>query len=119
MSQHSKLIKKDTNICFKEEAKSIDTESTCKAEAGLASQDAENLSITNATAKSLSSERPNKKFDFFYRRTVFRNMGEYYKDLFGPTMKKIKVIERTNVMQPESMTIETTETKIKLKQEIW
>lgn len=51
-------------------------------------------------AKSANSgERQYKKFDFFYRRTVFRNMNEYYKDLFNPILKKFKGGDRSSVLQ--------------------
>ena len=38
-----------------------------------------------------------KKFDFFYRRTAFRSMNEYFKDLFNPILKKWKEGDRKSV----------------------
>ena len=35
-----------------------------------------------------------KKFDFFYRRTAFRSMNEYFKEQFNPIFKKWKESER-------------------------
>ena len=40
------------------------------------------------------SEKYYKKFDFFYRRTAFRSMTEYYKGLFKPTLDKWREGER-------------------------
>lgn len=34
------------------------------------------------------SEKQYKKFDFFYRRTAFRSMTEFYKGLFKPSLDK-------------------------------
>lgn len=39
-------------------------------------------------------EKYYKKFDFFYRRTAFRSMTEYYKGLFKPTLDKWREGER-------------------------
>lgn len=35
-----------------------------------------------------------KKFDFFYRRTAFRSMTEFYKGLFRPILEKWREGER-------------------------
>ena len=35
-----------------------------------------------------------KKFDFFYRRTAFRTMTEYYKGLFKPHLDHWRDIEK-------------------------
>ena len=35
-----------------------------------------------------------KKFDFFYRRTAFRSMNEYFKEQFNPIFKRWKESER-------------------------
>ena len=40
------------------------------------------------------SEKYYKKFDFFYRRTAFRSMTEYYKGLFKPILDKWREGER-------------------------
>tara|TARA_B110000285_G_C15068620_1_gene586631 strand:+ start:400 stop:621 length:222 start_codon:yes stop_codon:yes gene_type:complete len=40
------------------------------------------------------NEKNYKKFDFFYRRTAFRSMTEYYKGIFKPTLDKWREGER-------------------------
>lgn len=40
------------------------------------------------------SEKYYKKFDFFYRRTAFRSMTEFYKGLFKPILDKWREGER-------------------------
>jgi hypothetical protein len=40
------------------------------------------------------SEKYYKKFDFFYRRTAFRSMTEFYKGLFKPNLDKWREGER-------------------------
>ena len=41
------------------------------------------------------NEKYYKKFDFFYRRTAFRTMTEYYKGLFKPYLDKWRESEKT------------------------
>ena len=41
-----------------------------------------------------ASEKYYKKFDFFYRRTAFRSMTEFYKGHFKPTLDKWREGER-------------------------
>ena len=40
------------------------------------------------------NEKYYKKFDFFYRRTAFRSMTEFYKGLFKPMLDKWREGER-------------------------
>lgn len=40
------------------------------------------------------NEKYYKKFDFFYRRTAFRSMTEFYKGLFKPDLDKWREGER-------------------------
>lgn len=40
------------------------------------------------------NEKYYKKFDFFYRRTAFRSMTEFYKGLFKPNLDKWREGER-------------------------
>lgn len=40
------------------------------------------------------NEKYYKKFDFFYRRTAFRSMTEFYKGLFKPILDKWREGER-------------------------
>ena len=40
------------------------------------------------------NEKYYKKFDFFYRRTAFRSMTEYYKGIFKPHLDKWREGER-------------------------
>ena len=40
------------------------------------------------------SDKHYKKFDFFYRRTAFRSMTEFYKGLFKPILDKWREGER-------------------------
>lgn len=42
----------------------------------------------------LKNEKYYKKFDFFYRRTAFRTMTEYYKGLFKPNLDRFREIEK-------------------------
>lgn len=35
-----------------------------------------------------------KKFDFFYRRTAFRTMTEYYKGLFRPNLDRWRLLDK-------------------------
>jgi len=42
----------------------------------------------------LNQEKYYKKFDFFYRRTAFRTMTEYYKCLFKPYLDRFREIEK-------------------------
>ena len=51
---------------------------------------------------SSKNEKYYKKFDFFYRRTAFRTMTEYYKGLFRPNLDRWREIERklTHVYNP-------------------
>ena len=41
-----------------------------------------------------SNDKYYKKFDFFYRRTAFRSMTEFYKGLFKPILDKWREGER-------------------------
>ena len=43
-----------------------------------------------------SKEKYYRKFDFFYRRTAFRTMTEYYKGLFRPNLERWRDIEKKN-----------------------
>jgi hypothetical protein len=49
------------------------------------------LSSDNSSEKN---EKYYKKFDFFYRRTAFRSMTEFYKGLFKPILDKWREGER-------------------------
>jgi len=52
---------------------------------------------TDSEVNSLSEEKSDKyykKFDFFYRRTAFRSMTEFYKGLFKPHLDKWRESER-------------------------
>lgn len=40
------------------------------------------------SASQVNPDKYYKKFDFFYKRTCFRLMGEFYKHLFQPYQKK-------------------------------
>ena len=42
---------------------------------------------TPATALVQTNDKYYKKFDFFYKRTCFRLMAEYFKHLFQPFLK--------------------------------
>lgn len=42
----------------------------------------------------LNQEKYYKKFDFFYRRTAFRTMTEYYKGLFKPNLDRFREVEK-------------------------
>ena len=46
------------------------------------------------TNSGVDNEKYYKKFDFFYRRTAFRSMTEYYKGIFKPTLDKWREGER-------------------------
>jgi hypothetical protein len=48
---------------------------------------------TDPSAKE-RNEKYYKKFDFFYRRTAFRSMTEFYKGLFKPNLDKWREGER-------------------------
>jgi hypothetical protein len=51
--------------------------------------------ITLAKAKrDAGNEKYYKKFDFFYRRTAFRTMTEYYKGLFRPNLDRWREQEK-------------------------
>ena len=43
---------------------------------------------------AVDSEKKYKRFDFFYRRTAFRSMTEFYKGLFRPILEKWREGER-------------------------
>lgn len=51
-------------------------------------------SDTNLGEQSEMNEKYYKKFDFFYRRTAFRSMTEFYKGLFKPDLDKWREGER-------------------------
>jgi len=42
------------------------------------------------------SEKYYKKFDFFYRRTAFRTMTEYYKGLFRPNLDRWRLLDKNS-----------------------
>ena len=46
------------------------------------------------SAQRERNEKYYKKFDFFYRRTAFRTMNEFYKTLFKPNLDKWREGER-------------------------
>lgn len=48
----------------------------------------------NSEDMSEKNEKYYKKFDFFYRRTAFRSMTEFYKGLFKPILDKWREGER-------------------------
>ena len=52
--------------------------------------------LADQTEQSLRerNEKYYKKFDFFYRRTAFRSMTEFYKGLFKPNLDKWREGER-------------------------
>jgi hypothetical protein len=41
-----------------------------------------------------NGEKYYKKFDFFYRRTAFRTMTEFYKQLFRPYHERFKELDK-------------------------
>jgi hypothetical protein len=59
----------------------------CNKELGLAQK----LPSENSSERN---EKYYKKFDFFYRRTAFRSMTEFYKGLFKPILDKWREGER-------------------------
>jgi hypothetical protein len=48
----------------------------------------------DATECGGRNDKHYKKFDFFYRRTAFRSMTEFYKGLFKPILDKWREGER-------------------------
>lgn len=52
------------------------------------------VSTEAETSSGGENEKNYKKFDFFYRRTAFRSMTEYYKGLFKSTLDKWREGER-------------------------
>ena len=52
------------------------------------------LSEQQADEATAINEKYYKKFDFFYRRTAFRSMTEFYKGLFKPDLDKWREGER-------------------------
>ena len=78
---------KEPSICesnaFANEASRLDR---CEPGSGL-------LDPTDPSAKE-RNEKYYKKFDFFYRRTAFRSMTEFYKGLFKPNLDKWREGER-------------------------
>jgi len=52
------------------------------------------LTEVNLTESQEMNEKYYKKFDFFYRRTAFRSMTEFYKGLFKPDLDKWREGER-------------------------
>ena len=50
--------------------------------------------VLTKTKKDAGNEKYYKKFDFFYRRTAFRTMTEYYKGLFRPTLDRWREQEK-------------------------
>jgi len=48
----------------------------------------------NQEIVTVDSEKYYKKFDFFYRRTAFRSMTEFYKGLFKPILDRWREGER-------------------------
>lgn len=58
-------------------------------------ENASNLNASKPTpSESERNEKYYKKFDFFYRRTAFRTMTEYYKGLFKPNLDRFREIEK-------------------------
>jgi len=51
-------------------------------------------SPVESASNSEKNEKYYKKFDFFYRRTAFRSMTEFYKGLFKPHLDKWREGER-------------------------
>ena len=49
---------------------------------------------TRSDNSSEKNEKYYKKFDFFYRRTAFRSMTEFYKGMFKPILDKWREGER-------------------------
>jgi|TARA_B110000305_G_C19423831_1_gene632416 hypothetical protein len=58
--------------------------------------DCDDIKLTESPNNSSDSrtEKYYKKFDFFYRRTAFRSMTEFYKGLFKPNLDKWREGER-------------------------
>ena len=58
--------------------------------------DCDDIKLTESPNNSADSrtEKYYKKFDFFYRRTAFRSMTEFYKGLFKPNLDKWREGER-------------------------
>jgi hypothetical protein len=54
------------------------------------------IGLTDQMDQSMKerNEKYYKKFDFFYRRTAFRSMTEFYKGLFKPILDKWREGER-------------------------
>jgi hypothetical protein len=46
------------------------------------------LTSASTAKRDAGNEKYYKKFDFFYRRTAFRTMTEYYKGLFRPNLDR-------------------------------
>ena len=62
-------------------------------------------SLKKKEANQIDMEMKDKyyrKFDFFYRRTAFRTMTEYYKGLFRPNLERWRDIEKKNNHNPSS-----------------
>ena len=53
--------------------------------------------------ESDNSEKYYKKFDFFFRRTAFRTMTEYYKSLFRPNLLRWREFEKKQDATQETM----------------
>ena len=60
-------------------------------ESNSSKDDLQKLGSDNSSDKI---EKYYKKFDFFYRRTAFRSMTEFYKGLFKPILDKWREGER-------------------------
>ena len=56
--------------------------------------DEEKLTESPNNSSDSRTEKYYKKFDFFYRRTAFRSMTEFYKGLFKPNLDKWREGER-------------------------
>lgn len=44
--------------------------------------------------RDAGNEKYYKKFDFFYRRTAFRTMTEYFKGLFRPNLDRWRELDK-------------------------
>jgi hypothetical protein len=50
--------------------------------------------VVKKVGRELGNEKYYKKFDFFYRRTAFRTMTEYYKGLFRPNLDRWRELDK-------------------------
>jgi hypothetical protein len=69
-------------------------ENVAQIEQILPSDDAVMTFSSQMPIEAQESEKYYKKFDFFYRRTAFRSMTEYYKVMFKPILDKWREGER-------------------------